>query len=280
MLEENNILLFLFSVLPALLYSFFIYKSIPADNVKFRAAIGYLVIGLLAPTFVTVVQFIFPNWDSYIQYDCTKLYFNELTKKYFLIPTVFALAFNAFIQTGLLEESVKWISGHFMNLVRGSWVKRDSAIAVMFYYCMVATGFAITENIEYAQHAVVRHTNNPSSLNPTDVIFIRSASAIILHMICGLFMGYFIALGRQFQGLKKISYTILGLFVALMVHGAYDFNISTATENDYFTLGSYSVYFHIQNTQLIVISLILTFFMGNHLRRIKYKEIPKLSSNN
>jgi len=280
MFEQSNLFLFLFSVLPALLYSALIYLKIPAGNIKLRATIGYLMIGIISPMFVLAFNFIFPKWGMYIDYDYSKLYIDPIRNSFYFLPSIFALFFNAYIQIALIEELCKWTSGSFINLVRGSWVKRDSPIAVMFYYCMIATGFAITENVVYAQRAM--YTNSfSSSLNPTDIIFLRSTSAIILHMICGLFMGYFIALGRQFGGLKKISYTLLGVLVATFIHGAYDFNLSkSGSENDYLYFGNLNIGLHIANSEMIIISLLLSFFMGNHLLKIKYREIPKLRSNN
>ena len=74
----------------------------------------------------------------------------------------------------------------------------------------VSCGFAVSENILYAQ------------IYGGEVLFIRSISSVIVHMITGLLMGYFFAL----KNIKNNSlYSILGIGIASIFHGIYDFNI-------------------------------------------------------
>lgn len=136
------------------------------------------------------------------------------------------LFFLAFVQIALVEELSKYLSFRILNISR---TENDTAIAVMFYAMMTAAGFAVIENYFYAE-----------SYGKT-VLFYRSFSSVILHMICGLIMGYFIARGRENTDVqqytvfeiflkrkpkwRKTIYTTLGILAATAVHGIFDYLI-------------------------------------------------------
>jgi RsiW-degrading membrane proteinase PrsW (M82 family) len=101
----------------------------------------------------------------------------------------------------------------------------------MFFVGMISLGFAVIENIQYGT----------MSRDPMDTLWWRSITAVIGHMVFGLFMGYWIAIGRmgprrydrslldiiinKKKKFRTTFYTIVGLLAASTLHGIYDLHI-------------------------------------------------------
>lgn len=236
MLENNNLLVFALAGLPVLLYSLLVYWILPKKYISKRRARTYFVAGLLSPTLVHFTHFIFPNWGGPVGCDIINI-----------------LVFQAFVQVALLEESTKYITYFWVSLHRRN-EKFDLPIATIYYSIMSASGFAIVENIYYL-------------MNYGDkVLFIRGITAIVLHMICGLFMGYFIAKSKSVDSLwnqvknqyqdtikkylliKKWFYIFVAIITASFLHGVYDLNL-------FFPFNLYSDF-------MVVVILAFALFIG------------------
>ena len=92
--------------------------------------------------------------------------------------------------------------------------------------------FAILENVKYAIN----------SSDPGYVIALRSVTAVVGHLVFGLFMGYWLSFGRLKTRLKNRSildiylskdsrlkvrvFTIVGLISATILHGIYDLHLT------------------------------------------------------
>jgi len=100
----------------------------------------------------------------------------------------------------------------------------DEPIDVMLYMIIAALGFAAVENILYIFIPA-------NQLSFTDLIsrtlllsFVRFIGATFLHTLCSAVVGY--ALALSLCKLKnKLAYIITGLFMAVVLHGIYDFSI-------------------------------------------------------
>lgn len=215
MFESNNIMVLLAAILPAFLYSYIIFHFIPSGYIKSSRVKMYAVTGLLSPTLVFIFNFIFPHWMRGVEGDI-----------------VYMCAVIAFIQVGLVEELTKYITFWWVSSTRKN-VDTDLPIATMYYCMMSATAFAVIENIHYLM------------AYGDSVLLIRGVTAIVLHMICGLVMGYFIVKSRTAKEiivekigsgntmglnlnssqLKRIAYIIFGVASATALHGIYDFNL-------------------------------------------------------
>lgn len=207
MLEENNIMAFLMAVLPVLMYSFMMYYVIPPTYVGNRRMRMYLVAGLLSPTVVYFFHFLFPYWDRPADGSIS-----------------YTTAYSAFIQVALIEEFAKFITFFWVASQRRN-EKHDLPIATAYYAMMSSAGFALIENIQYLMSF------------GNQVLFIRGITAIVIHMLCGLIMGYFIAKSRMIptsgivtgqydsSKLKSRLCIIGGILTAVIIHGAYDFNL-------------------------------------------------------
>lgn len=203
MLENNNLIPFFFSFLPALFYALLIFMSAPFKSIRMKVAFFYFLMGILSAVMVDAVHYIFPNWRTALA--------DEAVLGAWLYATV---------QVAMLEEGTKL----FMFKIGDDYRKRllDAPVATMFYCMSVSMGFAVLENLSYLQ------------LYGKDVLFIRAFTAIVMHMITGLMMGYMIAKG-QMPGdtivsslparWKSVIFAGFGFVLAAFYHGIYDFNI-------------------------------------------------------
>jgi RsiW-degrading membrane proteinase PrsW (M82 family) len=205
--ENHNLFPFILTFAPALLYAFIIFVSFPTRTIKLKNAFLYFLLGSISVHAVSAVQWILPNWGTI----GTDLYPNDFIKATVLL---------AFVQVGLLEEGAKLIFYRFANMYRG---RLPQPLAIMFYAMCISTGFAVVENMMYAWR-----------FGP-DVLWVRAASAIILHMLAGLIMGYFISLGIYKK--QKYLYRTIGLLSAVFIHGLYDFNIMIGYKDYYLMTG-------------------------------------------
>ena len=138
-----------------------------------------------------------------------------------------------FLSIGLLEEFAKYIMFFVMML----FIKKNKVskhpFRYMFYFSMVGLGFAIVENVGYVE------------MFGENVLYIRTFSSTIAHMLFGMFFGYWIGLSkiyrRKFQDrsvfgvltnrykkLKLFSFTIIGFLFAVIYHGMWNYNLKTS----------------------------------------------------
>jgi len=240
MFENNNVIAFIFTFLPALIYSFVLYITIPANTIKWRIASLFFLMGLLSTILVNAVHYTFPNWDSPIS-----------------TSVVIGLLVTAFIKVGFLEETCKFVMFKLTEWYRNKKYF-DHPDAIMFYAMSVSCGFAVSENILYAQ------------IYGGWVLFTRSFTAVLIHMICGLMLGYFVAIGRIIKRTNRknkkrtmILYTLFGIGIASIYHGVYDFNLFVGN-----ALVNYISYF------ILSVGLAMSYLMTTHFRLFKRRN-PK-----
>ncbi len=267
LLKDNNIWFFILSVFPALIYSFIIYKNsnkLHRPSVKY--AWLYILMGLLSIQILTIIQFIFPHLQDYIQKHVTEFSFSidrgiEIIEE----PTLFAIFINTFVQIGLLEEFSKLLAfktGH--SLRHKKYTEGETLYSSMFYCAMISIGFAMFENIHYALS--LKYRGETFDFIQT-VLTGRSLNSVVLHMICGLFMGYFIAIGRTYKFWKRLLFTCIGLITAAIIHGYYDFNLSVPSTH---YMSIFGLKLHIYNNILMIACIVIAFFMGRHLKNKGY----------
>lgn len=226
MFSDSNFWLFLFSFLPGIIYSLIIYLSIP-NSVRLRTALNYVFFGLFSGLLTIGFNLLFPNWQNL-------LFIEHIMPGYF-IPTTLTFFLLAFFQVALVEECSKWAAFRIGESNRQG-KKHESPFSTIFYSMMIALGFAGMENIMYA------FNHGPQ------VLLSRNLSAVIIHMTAGIFMGYYIAMGRRNIDLhhektplniflkikpkwKVIIYNIKAILVACLIHGIYDWNLMASHEN-------------------------------------------------
>ena len=264
MFEDNNLWFFLFAVIPAIIYSLIIYHKAPDGVVKIKKMWSYIIIGFLSIQILTNFHFLFPNIHTYIESE--RVFYrigNDFVSKN--KPTLWAIFVFAFFQVAFIEELSKLFAFKIGNFLINNNIK-DSAFAIMFYSTMISVGFAVLENIHYVNRVL---SGDLYGINPNKMLIARSVSSVLIHMLSGLFMGYFIAIGKMSNNIfKKLGYTILGLIIATLLHGVYDFNLmKTANISDFINI--LGINFHILNSLIILESIFISWLMSKKLLKNK-----------
>lgn len=126
------------------------------------------------------------------------------------------LLIEYFIVVAFAEELSKRLVGVGMTYKSEEFNYQFDAVV----YCTAAAlGFACIENIEYI------------ILDGAQVALGR---LIPIHTICGVYMGHFVGLAktaeREGNFSKKAAFNCLSILIPVLIHGFYDFSLST--END------------------------------------------------
>lgn len=249
---DNNILYVLLAILPAIIYSVILYKFIPSKMIGGHRTRRYLSASFISPILVLFVHYLFPNiWTKFPFID------SEISK-----------IITCFLEIALVEELIKYITYSWVTSHRKNH-EHDYPIATLFYCMMCSVGFAIVENIYYL-------------INWGEgILFIRSITAVIIHMTCGIIMGYFIALSKlytlnkenkisylTYNPIRKIYFIVIGLISSIFLHGLYDYSITIVNQNHELSF----------ITDFIIITgLIVSIFLSKSMIKIS-KQLKKDSS--
>ena len=140
----------------------------------------------------------------------------------------------------------------------------DEPMDALVYGVAASLGFAVIENWEYVLGA--------ESLEVAkNIAFIRSFTAIPLHALAGVFMGFFL-MDAIFQKHNRKFYLFLSLFFPVCLHGLYDLILFSENISDYYIF------------ILLIVFLIRAYFIFRKERNSqtwsnikKTKVIPKTS---
>lgn len=121
----------------------------------------------------------------------------------FSVPQQFI---KAFIVVGLTEEFSKYIIVKYFAQPRDAF---DEPFDGIMYTVMVSMGFAATENVFYVLEGGYI----------TGIL--RAFTAVPAHATFGILMGYF--MGKAKFSNNRILLNLLGLLLAVVFHGCYDF---------------------------------------------------------
>ncbi len=113
---------------------------------------------------------------------------------------------QAFVVVALSEEFSKYVIVKYFAQPKKAFNEPYDGI---IYAVMVSMGFACTENILY----VIQGGYGTAIL--------RAFTAVPAHATFGVLMGYFMGLAKFSNNRFKLN--IIGLFLAVLFHGAYDF---------------------------------------------------------
>lgn len=113
---------------------------------------------------------------------------------------------KAFFVVALIEEFSKYVIIRYYAQPKAAFNEPFDGIV---YAVMVSLGFALTENIMYVFQGGL------------EVALLRAFTAVPAHATFGILMGYFMGKAK-FNG-KRIGDNLIGLLLAILFHGAYDF---------------------------------------------------------
>ena len=136
---------------------------------------------------------------------------------------------------GILEN-LDWdieSNNFYMSFIRASFLEETMKFLILVYYCLhldefdepmdalvygvaASLGFAVFENWEYVMGAA-----DESIKYAKDVALVRAFSAVPMHALAGVFMGFFL-MDAIFEKTNRKLNLFLALFFPVCLHGLYD----------------------------------------------------------
>jgi len=213
MMLELNFLFILGILVPPSIYVLIIYLTSPYKSLSLKTSFLFLLMGVFTMTALYFLNVLFPNWSP--------LYFfgNDFDNCFYVIAPKEEFSKYLMFSIGISHLSI-------INEER-----EQHPLTYMFYFAMVGLGFALFENVGYANTFGI------------GVLEARTFSATLLHMIVGMVFGYFIAIGNikksKFEDrsvfgvfcesrpkLKLRIYTLIGFLFAVLIHGLWNYNLA------------------------------------------------------
>ena len=119
---------------------------------------------------------------------------------------------GGFFAGGLVEESLKFLVFYFYVLKEKAFNEPMDAIV---YGVVVSLGFATLENYDYVFRIAEEY-----EVSPLDMAITRAYTAVPMHALCGVIMGFYFGMYAFVSGGKNLS---LALIVPYIFHGTYNF---------------------------------------------------------
>ena len=257
------------SLIPSIIYLFIFKILTPYKSWKLRRAYSYMFFGICSPLLLTLLYEFFPS--------LAEIY--KLSDR-----TTTQLLLLSFVQIALIEEVVKYICFIVYNKVYDRFKHEDKhPLAIMFYTGATSLGFAFLENIKYGMEFGL------------DNIYMRSVTAVLMHLSFGMMMGYWISLSkfnfnfklspiRSMNGvsifelfirknprIRAVFYAFFGIFTATFFHGLYDLNflaVYNFTRNQSEINSTWTMQF-----MIMVFSFYIVKKMADHLIKLNDKNI-------
>ncbi|WP_298509487.1 PrsW family glutamic-type intramembrane protease [uncultured Kordia sp.] len=182
--------LILLSIAPALLVIIYIYYSDKYDKEPRHLLFICFLLGAIGSILISSVSHL-----------VTSQYFPELE-----MPVIWIQFLKAFIVVALVEEFSKYI---FVRYFAQRHKEFDEPYDGIMYAVMVSMGFAVTENLANSFQGGI------------EVALYRAFTAVPAHATFGIIMGYY--MGKAKFSRKRIKFNLIGLGLATVFHGTYDF---------------------------------------------------------
>lgn len=182
--------LILLAIAPVFLIIIYVYIKDKFEKEPKRLLLVNFLLGAIVSILITTVLYyiadvIIPLHDAY-----------SVTQQFI----------KAFFVVALTEEFSKYIIVRYYTQRRPEYNEPFDGI---MYAVMVSMGFAATENIFYVLDGGIQTAIS------------RAFTAVPAHATFGILMGYY--MGKAKFSNNKIALNLIGLFLAVLFHGAYDF---------------------------------------------------------
>ena len=243
--ENNTIILSLYAILPAIIIFFYVYKR---DYFPEPPRIVFITL-LLGAGISFPLMILIPFFEGFLE-----------TKNFGIETNHF---YMSFIRAAFLEETLKFLIVIYYCLYLTEF---NEPMDALVYSVAASIGFAVYENWEY-----VISGSKVSLTFAKDVAFIRAFSAVPLHALAGVFMGFFL-IEAVFDKRNKKIFLFLALFFPICLHGLY--NLILFSNN----FSTYWIYI------LLIVFVIRAYFIFKKERNLQktqknraLKTIPKHS---
>jgi len=182
--------LILLSIAPALLIILYIYYSDKYDKEPRHLLVICFLLGAIGSILISSASHLLIS-----------RFYPELELKIWWIQFC-----KAFFVVALVEEFSKYI---FVRYFAQRHKEFDEPYDGIMYAVMVSMGFAVTENLAYVFEGGL------------ETAIYRAFTAVPAHATFGIIMGYY--MGKAKFSRKRVKYNLMGLALATLFHGVYDF---------------------------------------------------------
>ncbi|MDU8887175.1 PrsW family glutamic-type intramembrane protease [Yeosuana sp. MJ-SS3] len=182
--------LLLLAIAPVFIIILYIYLKDKYEKEPKRLLLYTFLLGAIVSIIISTILYVF---SSYIL---------PLPDNY----SVWQQFIKAFFVVALIEEFSKYVIVRYFAQTRDAFNEPFDGIV---YAVMVSMGFAAVENIMYVTTGGV------------NVALVRAFTAVPAHATFAILMGYF--MGKAKFSNNRIKLNLIGLSLAILFHGAYDF---------------------------------------------------------
>ncbi|MEK7664279.1 MAG: PrsW family intramembrane metalloprotease [Patescibacteria group bacterium] len=211
----------IFGVLPSLIWLFY-YLTKDLHPEPKKTILRVFLFGALA----TIPTLFIQVWlsESLVQSQyLAGIYLPEIVV---YLPFIFKIV-KWFLIIALTEEVFKYL---VVRLSVYQYGVLDEPLDVMLYMVVSALGFAALENILYLFSPIGGVLSFDQIFKTTVTIsFIRFIGATFLHTLSSALVGYFLV-KSLFDPSRRLKFTAIGIFLATLLHGLYNFSIMTLRE--------------------------------------------------
>lgn len=181
------------AIFPTILIAGIIYRADRHEREKWLPLSSCFILGMLVTFPVMKVQEIFYRWGVDDP------------------ASLFWVCVTSFLVVSFTEEFFKFLTLLFFPFFRPFF---NEPLDGIVYAVMISMGFATLENILYAMEFSVATT------------VLRGLTAVPAHAVFATMMGYFVGKAK-FKPTRSIQirFLLMGLSIAVLVHGVYDFFI-------------------------------------------------------
>ena len=182
--------LLLLAIAPVFAILLYIYVQDKHEKEPRRLLISSFLFGAIVSVMIVFVLYLFTG------------HFIPVTDKF----SIWQQFVQAFIVVALSEEFSKYVIVKYYAQSKKAFNEPYDGI---IYAVMVSMGFACTENIMYVIDGGYQ------------TALVRAFTAVPAHATFGILMGYF--MGKAKFSNNRIKLNLIGLLLAVLFHGAYDF---------------------------------------------------------
>ncbi|MBT8267180.1 MAG: PrsW family intramembrane metalloprotease [Flavobacteriaceae bacterium] len=182
--------LLLYAFAPVIVIIFYIYVKDKYEKEPKRIMLLCFLLGGIVSIIITTILYMF--FDLFL----------ALNNKYSVIEQFV----RAFFIVAFTEEFSKYVIVRYYAQPRRDFNEKFDGIV---YAVMVSMGFAAVENIFYVAEGGAQ------------TALLRAFTAVPAHATFGILMGYFMGMAKFSKNRAKLN--LLGLLLAIIFHGAYDF---------------------------------------------------------
>jgi len=175
---------------PILIVIIYIYIKDKYEKESKRVLLVSFMLGAILSIVITTLLYVF--FDLFLPLPDNYSIWQQFVKAFFVV--------------GLIEEFSKYIMVRYYAQPRKGFNEPFDGIV---YAVMVSMGFAAVENLFYVLQGGI------------EVALIRAVTAIPAHATFAILMGYY--MGKAKFSNNRVKWNLIGLLLAVLFHGAYDF---------------------------------------------------------